>query len=107
MLVLTMNWKAYELRAQHVSSPLSKTKERIKTPQRVDGGNSSDRGRLCTNIEQMSNYLSNGGEEEVNREAKVMPVSQFNTGCKSVFIGIPKQVLALSNSQKGPRFAGS
>jgi hypothetical protein len=48
----------------------------------------------------MSNYLSNSGEEEVNREAKVTPVSRFNTGCKSVFIGIPKPVLALSNSQK-------
>lgn len=28
-----------------------------KTPQRVDGGNSSDRGILCTNVEQISNYL--------------------------------------------------
>jgi len=79
----------------------------MKTPQRVDGGNSSDRGRLCTNIEQMSNYLSNGGEEEVNREAKVMPVSQFNTGCKSVFVEMTKPVLALNISQKGPLYADS
>lgn len=37
------------------SLPYRKKKER--TPQRVDGGNSSDRGILCTNIEQMSNSL--------------------------------------------------
>ena len=55
----------------------------------------------------MSNYLPKGGEEEVNREAKVMVVSQFDTGCKSVFIEMPKPGLALSISQKVPRRAGS
>jgi hypothetical protein len=43
---------------------------RKRPPQRVDGGNSSDRGILCTNIEQMSNYLLPGRRERSEQRSE-------------------------------------
>jgi hypothetical protein len=64
MLVMTIIRKHTNASPAHLSLLLQKKKKEMGTPQRVDGGNSSDCDVLCTKIEQMSNYLPHGGEKK-------------------------------------------